>query len=90
MNAGDDAMNAPAQCGNCRVELETGFLLDRAHYNQGTAGAWVAGQPKRSFWRGLALSDRQILRVAAMRCPRCGKLELYATEPTNAIDSSGA
>jgi hypothetical protein len=58
--------------------MAPGFLLDRGHHNQGKVGQWVEGQPERSFWFGLKLSDRERYPISTMRCERCGFLELYA------------
>jgi hypothetical protein len=64
--------------------LSEGFLLDRTR-NDRTNARWVEGAPRRSFWRGLDLRGRMSLPVTALRCPRCGYLELYA--PATSPDS---
>jgi hypothetical protein len=59
--------------------MEPGFMLDRRR-SYGVPGQWVSGEPERSFWFGLKLSGRKQLTVSAYRCPRCGRLEVFAPE----------
>jgi len=54
-------------------------MLDRRR-SYGVPGQWISGEPERSFWFGLKLSGRKQLTVSAYRCPRCGRLEVFAPE----------
>jgi hypothetical protein len=74
------------QCGSCAVEMEQGFVPDF-----GTAATWVAvwlaGVPEKSKstreWLktggGVGLGEAEAKAIDAWRCPRCARLELYAT-----------
>jgi hypothetical protein len=64
-------------CPKCSVQLQEGFLLERARHGRG-ATEWIEGRPVASFWTGLDLRGRARLPVASFRCPRCGLLELHA------------
>jgi hypothetical protein len=64
-------------CGKCGGRMEEGFVKDDAD-NTVTIGVWVQGRPERSFWTGLKLRGRRRIAIAAMRCDRCGYVELYA------------
>jgi hypothetical protein len=57
--------------------MEQGYLLDHTHGGQ-TAGEWVEGAPKRSFWTGVSLGGKQRIPITTWRCPTCGFLETYA------------
>jgi len=56
-------------------------MMDRSHRRFGNAGQWVSGEPERSIWFGVKTGgDRKRITVAAFRCPRCGRLEMFAPE----------
>jgi hypothetical protein len=60
--------------------MEPGFMLDRRR-NYGRAALWVSGEPEPSFWFGVKTGGgRKRITVSAFRCPRCGRLEMYAPE----------
>lgn len=67
-------------CPRCGVSLEEGFLLDESHGKR-LPSFWVRGRPQRSFWLGLkvpAKAEQFVMR--ALRCPRCGKVDFYASQ----------
>ena len=39
-----------------------------------------AHEPERSIWFGTKTGGRRRITVAAFRCPRCGRLEMFAPE----------
>ena len=41
---------------------------------------WVSGPPEPSFWKGTKLTGKQQRPITAYRCPRCGRLDLYAAD----------
>jgi hypothetical protein len=65
-------------CPDCRVAMETGFLLDRTN-DYAHPSAWVEGAPEPSFWAGTKTRGKERHPVASWRCPHCGLLRLYAT-----------
>ena len=71
----------PTHCAKCGGGLEAGFIPDFNHgQSQSRPGAWVEGEPKRSFWFGTSLRGRQRHQITAFRCRSCGYLELYANK----------
>ncbi len=68
-------------CGQCGGSMEDGFLLDRT-YGGTFPSTWVEGSPKPSFWRGTDISGKERLPVQAWRCMKCGRIDLYAHEPS--------
>ncbi|HEX8692403.1 MAG TPA: hypothetical protein VF746_08300 [Longimicrobium sp.] len=68
-------------CVKCGTPMDFGFLLDRGESNTRLTLEWVEGQPEKSFWAGLKLKGRRRIPVAAVRCQRCGYVELYANLP---------
>jgi hypothetical protein len=66
-------------CAACQKTMIEGFLLDRAS-GQNLTGEWIEGPPDlKSFWKpGTNIKGRKHFPIRAMRCPNCGKVELYA------------
>lgn len=75
-------MTGDLACAGCGSLLQRGFIIDRGHYDSKSPQAWVEGEPESSFWSGLKTSDREIRRVDAYRCTRCGRLDFFAVEHT--------
>jgi hypothetical protein len=46
-----------SSCSKCGGGLEPGFILDALHGSY-KAAEWVKGDPEKSLWVGLKLSDR--------------------------------
>ena len=69
------------KCIQCESVLEEGFIPDRGDHNFGLIPVWVEGLPESSFWTGLKTKNRRKYSVRAMRCPTCGRLELFADQP---------
>jgi len=65
-------------CSKCENSMEAGFIVDHGHLNSTQVETWVEGEPSKSFWSGLKISDRQQLPVTTYRCQACGYLEAYA------------
>ena len=68
------------ECLVCRVRLEDGFIIDRGDRDRVRQATWVEGAPEKSFWRGTKTKGKRQLAVSALRCPRCGRIELYSAE----------
>ena len=68
-------------CPRCAGPMEDGFVADKAHYSVPETQSWVEGAPERSFWSGLQMKNREVLRVMTYRCEKCGYLESYAKAP---------
>lgn len=62
------------QCPQCQQPMEPGFLLDDSgkHVDR---GFW-AQNDIATYMRG----GKQHLPITAMRCPACGRLELFACQ----------
>lgn len=76
-------MSTPQQlCSKCGNSMEAGFIVDHGHLNSTQVETWVEGEPRKSFWAGIKISDRQQLPVTTYRCQTCGYLEAYAVEET--------
>jgi predicted RNA-binding Zn-ribbon protein involved in translation (DUF1610 family) len=41
-------------------------------------GSWVKGKAEVTFWSGAKIKGKERIEVTAFRCPRCGRVELYA------------
>ncbi len=72
-------MTAPL-CPACKSIMEVGFTLDHGHFDSPKVARWAEGEPKPSFWHGLALKGKERLAIVTYRCPRCGLLQSYAPE----------
>jgi hypothetical protein len=59
--------------------MELGFMPEIVPGGY-TTTTWVAGEPVKSWWRGLKLKA-PLLRVTTYRCPNCGYLASYARAP---------
>ena len=68
----------PAECPTCRIAMEQGFLIDRAHLNVPSRSEWSEGQPEITWWRGLKLKGHERIATVTFRCSRCGLLQSYA------------
>lgn len=66
------------ECPTCHVMMEEGFVPDLGHLNIPSQPKWTEGEPKRSFWTGLHLGNRDRLPIATYRCPQCGLLQSFA------------
>jgi hypothetical protein len=58
--------------------MEEGFIADRGQGDRIKPDTWVAGKPEVTFWSGAKVKGRERIEVTALRCPRCGRVELYA------------
>ena len=75
-------MSGPRECLKCGGRTESGYILDCGKV--ALQQVWVDGRPKETFLSALNdevnISGRTILKVATMRCTRCGFLESYACD----------
>jgi predicted nucleic-acid-binding Zn-ribbon protein len=72
----------PQPCPKCGNTMEAGFIVDHGHLNTTQVETWVEGEPKKSFWAGVRIGDRQQVPVTTYRCQGCGYLEAYAVIET--------
>jgi predicted nucleic-acid-binding Zn-ribbon protein len=63
-------------CPKCDAAMREGFMLDDL-----SVGKWVDGPPEYGFLGVLKISGRDMHKMTAYRCPRCGYIELYAPFP---------
>ena len=66
------------ECSACGVRLEEGFIADRGQGDRVRPATWVEGEPEVSFWSGAKVKGKKRFEVTALRCPRCGRIELCA------------
>jgi hypothetical protein len=75
-------MNEPVseqrECGPCGVAMVEGWILDLKHSNLPRQATWVEGPPEKG-WFYLRTNKKQFA-VTAYRCPKCGRLDLYAID----------
>ncbi|GAA2121335.1 hypothetical protein [Actinomadura alba] len=67
------------QCGE--VGLEPGFIEDAGEHSKGYA-RWIAGALEKGVLGGAKRFGRQRWQIDSFRCPKCGHLELFATQQT--------
>lgn len=70
----------PLTCLICETPMQPGFVLDRGG-NAHHVAEWIQGEPEKSFWLGLKTKGRQALPITALRCPTCGRVDLFAFDP---------
>jgi hypothetical protein len=74
----------PLTCLICDVPMETGFVIDKADGDLPTVAEWMQGPPETNFvWRldlGLKTKGRNRLPITALRCPKCGRVDLFAPD----------
>jgi predicted nucleic-acid-binding Zn-ribbon protein len=68
------------QCPKCASPMEEGYMLDLGHLNVGNRLRWVSGLPETGFWGVLKVRGRKQKATLALRCVRCGFLEIFAPE----------
>lgn len=64
-------------CTKCNGDTVEGFIPDQA-YGAVARASFVDGDPEKSFWRGIKLEPGKMMPLSAVRCTRCGYVELYA------------
>ncbi len=64
-------------CPKCQGEMEQGFVLVDT-YETRIVTHWSSGQPKKSFWTGIKLSEDKQIPIGTFRCKDCGYLESFA------------
>ena len=72
-------LGIPPTCSPCDVAMTLGHIPDFAH---GTIlqESWIEGPPEKAGWFGrLNTREKNRYAITAYRCPKCGRLELYAT-----------
>jgi len=63
--------------------METGWVLDRGHYNSADVANWVGGPPDVR-WHGLTTEGHVKVPLIAFRCRACGYVELRAHNRSDA------
>lgn len=66
-----------SDCPKCQGRMSEGVLVDTG-YGSYAVTSFQPGPPKVSRWFGLKVRRKHVLPTRAMRCERCGFLELYA------------
>jgi len=65
-------------CLRCGSQMAAGFLMD-GHRGNIDVSRWIDGDPRRGIFGGLKLPPwKDRLPVRALRCSKCGWLDLYA------------
>lgn len=65
------------ECPDCKLEMETGFVLDEI-YGRRKPASWIGGKPEKSVLSGIKLEDKVRKAITSYRCPSCGLLKMYA------------
>ena len=73
-------------CVKCSGPLAPGFIAERTQGVTHYVAKWVAGEPEQAEIFGIRganvdVAGRWQFGVRAMRCEKCGFLELYALGP---------
>ncbi|MCL2553639.1 MAG: hypothetical protein FWE15_25165 [Actinomycetia bacterium] len=67
-------------CGQCgAIGLEPGFVEDAGQGSRGYA-RWIEGRLERGLLGGAKRIGRRRRQIEAFRCPKCGHLELFASD----------
>ena len=66
-------------CPDCKVPMDSGFIIDFTGSEFSKQSSWAEGTAKRNFW-GSVLGDKQRLPIVTFRCPTCGQLKSFAQE----------
>jgi hypothetical protein len=66
-------------CPDCKVPMDSGFIVDFTGSEWSKQSSWAEGTAKRNFW-GSVVGDKQRLPIVTFRCPKCGQLKSFAQE----------
>jgi predicted nucleic-acid-binding Zn-ribbon protein len=70
---------ASLRCPKCQKTMEEGHVPDHTGHNNATQSAWAHGLVERlRFLGGIKVRRKELIPLAAYRCPSCGYVELYA------------
>ena len=72
-------MASSEACPKCGGRMEQGFVLDNT-YGARVVSQWAPGAPRKSFWTGTKVADKDLIPIGTFRCASCGFLEMYARE----------
>jgi hypothetical protein len=64
-------------CPKCNGPTESGFIPDIGHAGYHFLSSFTKGEPEKSFLSGYKPKGQQI-PLTAVRCTKCGYVELYA------------
>ena len=75
----------PKPCPQCGAPRAAGYPLDCAGMLAGVSpnssqAVWVMGRWEQNWLTGTKFGNRQIWRLAGLRCESCGLIELFARE----------
>ncbi len=70
-------MQPDTTCAKCQGRMSEGALVDTG-YGAYSVLDFQPGKPSVSRWFGLQVRRKELLPTRAMRCERCGYVELYA------------
>lgn len=74
--------NQAFSCGKCGGQMSKGFIADRSQVSF-LKGFWVEGEPINASFLGLKGEDLEVCNrnkfvLRALRCDKCGFVEIYA------------
>jgi len=55
-------MESRNQCPKCNGEMKQGIILDHKDYASCVVAKWQAGEPQKSFWRGVRIRTLRSMR----------------------------
>lgn len=76
---GGTVSQPPPACPDCKVPMDSGFIVDFTYGTDASEQAsWAKGPAERSSWTGLKLGGKERLPILTFRCPECGQLKSFA------------
>ncbi len=73
---------AMPRCNDCDETMVEGWMLELT-YGSREQEQWVEGPPEKGWFGWPKLRGKRSFPVTACRCPKCGRLKLYAMKPAS-------
>ena len=76
--------DAHPRCSTCDQFMERGHIPDVTH---GTVlpQSWASGEPRKALLGGIKYDRKELMPIAAYRCPQCGRVDLYSAVATPSV-----
>ena len=79
-------MAQTVECLRCKTVMEEGIVFSDTHGSYPRL-IWHRGRPEFILGRGFKINSERLIPMTMLRCPICGYLELYASQPPDAFAS---
>ena len=73
-----DEQPTPPTCSHCAEPMSEGFIADTGHHGIVDVATWIEGEPEKSLIGSTKTNFRNRFLMQAYRCPKCGRVELFA------------